>query len=267
VVGVGFGIDSCGVAVFRDNAIVGCWTALADRLDRAGVLARWASLEPALDGVGSVGELPTLTAQGCDPQAADELIGALVRRAAVAGGGDADAAVLVVHLLSRGVLALARRLADLSDCVVDLAVGELCCQIRAFPIDRRHRAYAASLLRDTRSALLAELRPARRRAEVLIDPLDGQATALWEHAAAAAVSGGQGPELGEVLRYAVDARLVSADDARLLTEVTRHGGYGGRGRERAASALGCSVRTVGRRRASAVAALHRAAPLLAAALT
>lgn len=252
--------------MFRDNAIVGCWDALADRLDRSGAMARWSAAEPVLAAVGSVGELPGLTARGCDPGRADELLGALVRRAAVAGGGDADAAVVVVHLLSQGVLAVARRLADLSECVVDLAVGELCCQVRAFPIHRRHRAYAASLLRDTRSALLAELRPVQRRREVLIDPLDRQASSLLERAAAIDASGEDRPRLVEVLRCAVDARVVSADDARLLTEVTRHGGYGGRGRERVALALGCSVRTVGRRRAAAVQALRRAAPMLSAAL-
>ena len=145
--------------MFRDPSVAGCWPALADRLDRADVLAEWAVREPRLGPVRSVHELAYMG--GAERGA---VLGALVRLASADGGDEPDAVLVALHLLSDGVRALAKRLRDLHPDPTHLVAGELAAQIRSFPWRHRTGAYAANLLLDTRAALLRELRPGCTRA-------------------------------------------------------------------------------------------------------
>jgi hypothetical protein len=139
------------------------WGSLSDRVNKGGALARWAAAEPALAGIDTLHELAGIVHDRGRPARADELLGALVRTAAVDGGDDENAAFAVAHLLANGTRRLASRLRDLSSDIDSLVAGELWLQIRTFPWQRRRRAFAASLLLDTRHALLRELRPYRAR--------------------------------------------------------------------------------------------------------
>jgi hypothetical protein len=150
------------------------WPALTQRVEPGDGLARWAAAEPALAGIGTLDELAEIVHDGGDPGRGDELLGALVRLAAVDGGNDEDAAILVAHLLGNGARKLALQLRDLSADIDDLVAGELWLQIRTFPWRRRRRAHAKSLLLDTRLAVFTALRPYRNRAGMdrimLVDP-------------------------------------------------------------------------------------------------
>jgi hypothetical protein len=151
------------------------WPELTDRVERRNGLDRWAAAEPVLAGIASLDVLAEVVHHGRNPARADALLGGLVRLAAADGGDDEDAALLIAHLLDNGTHRLALQLRDRSDDIDDLLAGELWLQIRTFPWRRRRRAYAKSLLLDTRRAVLAELRPYRSRQwdtrVILIDPV------------------------------------------------------------------------------------------------
>jgi hypothetical protein len=151
------------------------WPALTDRVESRQALDRWAAAEPVLAGIASLDALAEIVHHGQDPARADELLGGLVRLAAADGGDDEDAALVLAHLLDNGTHKLALQLRDLSTDIDELLAGELWLQIRAFPWRRRRRAYAKSLLLDTRLAVLAELRPYRTRdghtRVLLVDPV------------------------------------------------------------------------------------------------
>ena len=132
--------------MFNDPAIAGSWPALVDRLDSSGRTAQWATQAPALTGLRTVDQLPALVAETVSPARADQVIGALVRLAAADGADDPDAVLVLIHLLSGGVHILAAKLAHLSDNIVTVVVGELTCQIRRYPWQRRTRAHAINLL-------------------------------------------------------------------------------------------------------------------------
>jgi hypothetical protein len=141
--------------MFHDNRFAGSWPDLVARLDAAGTVRRWAAADPVLTGLTGIEHIAAVTAKGADPDRADEVLGALVRLAAGDGGDDPDAVLLLLHLLSDGVLALAGRMPGPPD-LVPVVVAELTCQIRSFPWRRRTRAYAANLLLDTKHVLWRE---------------------------------------------------------------------------------------------------------------
>ena len=161
--------------MFNDPAIAGSWSALVDRLDRAGRPAAWATSTPPWPVcAASATYLPWSRSTSRRP-GADEVIGALVRLAAADGADDPDALLVLLHLLSGGVHALAAKLAHLSDNILPIVVGELTCRIRRYPWQRRTRAYAKNLLLDTKQALLrGELRAGLpdQPIVVLVDPHD-----------------------------------------------------------------------------------------------
>ena len=249
--------------MYRNATPVGGWTELTDRLDGQGALERWALREPTLAGLNCE-QLSDLLRQGVDPALADALLGALVRLGAAAGGADPDAVLLLLHLLSDGAAALAGRLGDLADDVLGLIVGELTVQIRAFPVERRTRAYAANLLHDTRAAVLRELLPHRSRsrphaAEVLVDPTDPQrARLLFEQK----VSDDQDVDLLDLLVWAERTGVVDGRDvvALLATERARDERPDAQRRfvAAAAAAAGMSPRTTQRRHRQALTALRAA---------
>lgn len=255
--------------MFGVDEVAGRWTDLVDRLDRAGTVARWAGREPALAGVGGVQGLADLTARGAEAGRADEVLGSLVRLAAQDGGDDPDAVLVLVHLLARGVHALANKLCDLdpSGDIVTVVAGQLVAEIRAFPWQRRHRAIAANLLLDTRRRVLHDYgvrRGAVREVPVTDDvlrwwigltesqiPVDDDSTAL--------------ERLGDLLEWAALRQVADVEDLQLLWRIEQLAGYGKSACERVAADLGTCSRTIRRRRQSTLAALRAAAPAYQAA--
>jgi hypothetical protein len=145
--------------MFHDDRVAGSWTALTDRLDHTMVLGRWGAVEQDLTGLSRIAELVAVVQAGADPVRADLVMGALVRLAAVDGGCDDDALMVLLHLLSDWVLPLAVQLGDLTPDVLGVIVSELACQIRAYPWRRRSRAWAANLRMET-GVLVTVLSPA-----------------------------------------------------------------------------------------------------------
>ena len=250
--------------MFCDSSIAGDWIDLTQRLDAAGALSRWSRTEPALRGLRDIDVLAALLApdSGVDADRADALLGALVRTACREGGDDADAVLLVLHLLADGVRPLAKRLADLSEDILTLLVGELTVQIRTFPL-RRTRAYAANLLRDTQLACWRELRPHRTRTyqagtDILINPLDQPGMRYWFDRSIAGPGGDDLSELADVLAWAEARGIASRRDLALVVELEHQRGYGTAARHRVAASFGINERTVRRRRDRTLAALRLA---------
>src|SRR3954451_25459529 len=136
--------------MFYDPTIVGSWPALAARLDDDAVLARWAEAEPDLAGLTTVAELLAVWSEEGRRNRTNDVLSALVRLAAADSGSDDDALLLALHLLSGLVWTMAVHLRDLSPDIVGVVVGELACQIRRSPWQRRRRAVAANLRAETR---------------------------------------------------------------------------------------------------------------------
>lgn len=191
------------------------------------VWARWVEAEPALHRVGSLDELHEL--RGRD---ADAPLGALVRLAAEDGGDDPLAAIAVAHQLEGGATPLIYSLRDLSDDIDALVMGALWAEIRTFPWRRRTRAFAASLMYDTRTAVISLLLPGWTRlgAEpvVLMDPQSPMA----ERLVGLNSSCGCGPsvtcdqsavELAEFLDWALASGVIQRDDALLLLDLVAAG--------------------------------------------
>jgi hypothetical protein len=164
--------------VVRFDEVVGSWSGLMDRLEARGVWSAWSAEETALQVVSGPAELPGVLTRGHDRATGDGVLGALVRLAAVDGGGDTDAALLVLHLLGNGIWTLADNIAYRTRDSLAVVVGELTCQIRGFPWRRRNRSYAANLLLNTKNALWrGEFRPvgdaSRPDDAELVDPTTG----------------------------------------------------------------------------------------------
>jgi hypothetical protein len=167
--------------MFHEDSIAGSWQSLVQRIETTDALGHWAVEDHRLAGLNDVThDLLPLLAAGADAAHADDILGALVRRAAVDGGGDDDALLLTLHLLSDWVWPLAIQLRDLGTGMVGVIISELTCQIRTYPWRDRTRAVASSLRWDTRSAVLAEFRPStpqhRHQAEHVLDPMSPE----WE---------------------------------------------------------------------------------------
>jgi len=199
------------------------WPALADRLDHVGALTRWSLAEPALGQFQSVRDLAEATALGSDTDAADVALGALIRLAAVDGGDDEDAALVVAHLLTPGTRQMASTMRDLAEDPALLIAGELWMQIRNFPWRRRTRRYASNLLCDTRAAVLDDaLGP--RALRHLVDPVDPTPT---EEVAAVSplervvIESHDSSEsrLLDVLEWAQRSGIVTAADVALIVEL------------------------------------------------
>ena len=249
--------------MYRDTRLAGDWQDLLGRLDRDDTAERWGRLEPALAGLVRWEQLAADLRCGSDLARADAVLGALVRLAAADGHDDGDAVLLLLHLLSDGASALAARLPDLAGDVLALVVGELTVQIRTFPWRRRTRAYAASLLLDTKAAVLRELLPHRTRTrpharEVLVDPTDPRQVGALLDAPAASPDNADDITLVDLLAWACWTGVVGSDDAALLLEVERTRECGGDAQLRVARAWRINERTLRRRRERTLAALQQA---------
>jgi hypothetical protein len=265
------------------------WPALTDRVERRHALARWAAAEPVLAGLANLDALAEIVHHGQDPARADELLGGLVRLAAADGGDDEDVALVLGHLLDNGTRKLALQLRDLSTDIDDLLAGELWLQIRAFPWRRRRRAYAKSLLLDTRLAVLGELRPYRTRDRqtrvILIDPVASGTDDEPAREPASSLTGRTGvldrahvdahdqdsSTLLDVLEWAQRSGVIDRAEAALLLELavaadstgsaerTRSAGRGVNQRVEIAAVAarhGVHEKTIWRRRARALGALQ-----------
>ena len=140
---------------------------LVDRLAE-GAWERWTAAEPVLGTITSFDELRDM--RGAE---ADSLLGALVRLAAANAGNDELAAYAVAHQLGAEARRIAFSLRDLSPDIDALVMSALWVEIRTFP-EQRDRAYATSVLRATRQAVLNQLLPERgeSRRMVLLPPSD-----------------------------------------------------------------------------------------------
>jgi hypothetical protein len=249
--------------VFADTATAGSWDALASRLTDQHTLQRWAQREPVLSDLTDLTSLSQQLSAGEDRQRADGLLGALVRLAALDGCDDADAVLVVLHLLSDGAQVLAGRIADLTSDPLGLVVGELTVQIRLFPWRRRTRAYAANLLLDTKKALWRELKPHRTRTvpdahEVLIDPTDARQVAGIFDSTVVSPGDEDRLELSDVFAWAEATGVAQRRDLDLLLQIERNREYGGNVQVELARARGMSERTLRRHRDRALAALRAA---------
>lgn len=241
--------------MFHDNRFAGSWPDLVARLDAAGTVRRWAAADPVLTGLTGIEHIAAVTAKGADPDRADEVLGALVRLAAGDGGDDPDAVLLLLHLLSDGVLALAGRMPGPPD-LVPVIVAELTCQIRSFPWRRRTRAYAANLLLDTKHVLWRE--GAHHRAgnpEELTAPHSFQ-----EHDQEIRGNGGAGDDedldLIDVLMWAARTGVAPPNDLVMLLLSER--APAGPGRHAVAREFGLHERALRRRRTKTLAVLQSA---------
>jgi hypothetical protein len=251
--------------MFHDPTIVGSWPTLAARLDDEDVLAHWAAAEPDLTELSTVADLLAVWTEDGGYDRTNAVLAALVQLAAVDGGRDDDALLLTLHLLSGLVWTMVAQLEDLTPDIVAVVVGELACQIRRYPWQRRPHAIAANLRAETRRAVLAEMRPGSRchldRVEVLTR--DGDVARL---ASAAISDEAEDVNVADLLRWAVRFG-VDADDVALLiaTECGRYLRQRSADRQ-VAAAHGITTRTLYRRRHRTLTALRRVAPQYLAAV-
>ncbi|MFQ1003674.1 hypothetical protein [Modestobacter sp. SSW1-42] len=245
--------------MFYDPTIVGSWPALAARLDGDAVLTRWAQAEPDLAELTTVPELLAVWSRDAESDRTDVVLAALVRLAAVDGGRDDDALLLILHLLSGLVWTMAAQLRDLSPEIVAVVVGELACQVRRYPWQRRPRAVAANLGAETRRMVLHELRPRSRRhpewGELLT--ADGDVTRLGR---ATAYDKREDLDVADLLQWAVRSGVDAGDVALLVaTEYARALGERNADQQ-VAAAHGITTRTLYRRRRRTLSGLRDVAP-------
>jgi hypothetical protein len=246
--------------MFDDDTIAGSWNTLAARLQTYGTVATWATLEPDLAGMNELEDLVEATHPSLDPGLADRVFGALLRLAAPDAGDDTDALLLLIHLLSNGIDALAARLSDLHPDPVSLVVGELTCQIRTYPWRRRQRAHARGLLLDTRRAVLKELCPGRTRThpsrrETPIDMRTHWPDARHAHDTSEL---GDHHDVTDLLEWAARRGIATRPDLALLLEAEHARDAGKDAQRPLAAAQQTSERTLHRRRARTLRALQNA---------
>jgi hypothetical protein len=249
--------------MFHDDSIAGSWQALVERIESTDALGQWAVEDERLaDLHGVAGDLLPLLAVGADAARADDILGALVRRAAIDGSADDDAVLLTLHLFSDWVCPMAVQFHDLAPGMVGVIVSELTCQIRSYRWRQRRRAVAASLRWDTRRAVLAQFRPStprhRHRAERLLDPMSPQwqATPLGRPITAPQ---DEDIDLVDLLWWAVRCGVDENDIALLVrTEQARADAALNAPDDLVAAEFGLPRRTFFRHRARALVALRAA---------
>jgi hypothetical protein len=250
--------------MFTDPTIVGSFSELTDRLTAKRAPARWAAAEPDLAGLDSI---DALLKAWREPATSNTTLTALIRLAAVDGGRDDDALLLLLHLLSGVFWRLVGQLGDLSEDVTGIVLSELTCQIRTYPWRSWRGSVVAALEKQTRRAVLAELRPTDRYHPERVPFLtcDGNPACPFIDASDLE-SNEDDVDLADFLGWATEhgadsdavGVLVASECARCLH---RSGADKLVGRAR-----GITERTVIRRRERALAALRRLAPAYLAAI-
>ncbi len=241
------------------------------------VWERWLIAEPSLAVVGSLGDLHELRGL-----ATDGPLGALVRLAARDGGDDQLAGIAVVHQLNGGVRRLIASLGDQSDDIEAIVIGALWERVRAFPWQRRRRAYAANLMLDTKTSVMAFLQPGRTRrgpepvafieSTTCLEALAQLPACRWPDNESC---GAGGNDLADLLAWAQLRRVIPDADVALLLQLveagrevaelesprTLRGVCSDAALRRVAQRRGVSTKTILRQRNRAVAALRAQAPL------
>lgn len=243
--------------MFDDPTLVGSWPALARRLE-TGVLRRWADTVAELAALDT---LDALLAGWADPAHTHRISTGLIRLAAADGGHDDDALLLLLHLLSGLVWRLATGLGDLSPDITTVVINELTCQIRAYRWRVRPGWLIPNLEKDTRRAVLAELRPSDRYHADRVEQLTDNGILCPGHRLAfTAPAEHEDIDVVDLLLWAA-AHGVAEDDLQLL--VASEGARGPRGaRADATVAQSCGIapRTLLRRRERTLTALRGLAP-------
>ncbi|WP_310961341.1 hypothetical protein [Nocardioides terrisoli] len=174
---------------------------------------RWVSAEPELAPYDGLAEVHSL--RGAD---ADGPLGALVRLAAYDGGDDELAAYAVVHQLEAGARCLMHGLADTCQDSDATVLSCLWIRIRTFPWQRRRRAYAANILRDTRAQAVKLLCPQRSIRELHFRDQDG-----WDEFVRPVLStpgvADAAIELADLLGWARRSRVIGRAEMEFLVEL------------------------------------------------
>ena len=239
--------------MFTDPALAGPWSTLTHRLATGGLL-RWSR---TVDELVDLDDVDALLAAWSDPARTHQIAAGLIRLAAADGAGDDDALLLLLHLLSGVVSRLSHSLHDLSPDVTAIVVSELTCQIRTYRWRVRTGGLVVNLEKETRRAVLADLRPTDRYHPDRVERVTDDGHLSDGHRLAFADPGDtEDVDLVDLLMWAAAAG-VREDDLRLLVDSEqRRGAF----QAAAAHSLGISERQVRRRRERALAALRDLAP-------
>ncbi|MBE1575477.1 helix-turn-helix domain-containing protein [Amycolatopsis roodepoortensis] len=205
------------------------------RFDTA--LSSWSAQDPALEGVGSHERLSEVLASR-DYARHDEVLYALLQRAALAGAEGVVAGEVVLNAMSPAVPRVVGRVIRASRAVIgtfgarrgvtgggvsaneanadvqSAVIGHLWEQIRCYPLRRRHHV-AANLVFDTQRAALRALGVdiTQVSAEVVTTD-DG---AVSQPLAEIPAEKGASEELLELLAWAVEQRWLDEQEAAILT--------------------------------------------------
>jgi hypothetical protein len=242
--------------------------------DDSGRWGAWVRAQPALSRVGSAVALVDVLHDRAQPQAANELLLALVRVGSADGGGDEAAATFVATLLAPGANRIIRSLSSLGPEVADIVAGQLWLQVRDYPWRDKPRAVAKNILMDTRRAVLRDYGASTHRRAALVPIPSPDDVDPRDHALERVTFEAQVPDLAllQLLVWATAWRILRRGDARLLWDLVlvdalvaadpdqtlRPGGNTGswEGTKRFAAALGVTERQLRRRRDHAVSALR-----------
>lgn len=182
----------------------------------------WTAEEPLLASIDRLEDLRHLRGRE-----ADQILGAVVRLAASDRGDDWLATAAVCHQLAGPARRLAVSLRDLSRDMDTIIAGGLWIEIKRFPWRTRRRAYATSLILQTRAAVLDLLLPTRvpgaSPREVAVDPLSPMVPWAGLVDAPTHRLANSRHELLELLEWALDTRTLSRADVTLLMELVAAG--------------------------------------------
>jgi hypothetical protein len=244
--------------MFSESRYLGSWPDLARRLDTTAVVESWAATEPALAGLATADEL---VGRWREPACKHAVLAALVRLAAADGGRDDDALLVSLWLLTGLIQRLRNLLWRLGDEVGDVIVAELSLVIRGYRHDVWRGSVVQTLDRQTRRAVLAELRPSSRYYPEripfavpdadLLAAADHVAYATWRENAL---------QLDDVLDWAARGGVDPTSLDFLVELEHERDRYRSRADYRVATRHGISYRTVFRRRASVLTQLRALAP-------
>jgi hypothetical protein len=252
--------------MFDDPTLIGwSWTTLAGRLDAAGTVPRWASVEPDLSDLANIDDLITAWR---DAVRCNHVLLALIRLAAADSARDDDALLVLLHLLSGVAWRLVGQLGDLSADITVVVLAELTCQIRTYRWRCWRGSVIATLERQTRRAVLDDLL-LRDRHHVehrdlrfhYLDPAGRRRRSPYRvERTVPAVDAQEDLDLVDMVLWAAGRGVPVEDLELLLASERRRGTFGSRADERFATERGMTRRTLLRRRARALEALRGLAP-------
>ncbi len=145
-------------------------------------------------------------------------------------------------------------------------ISELTCHIRGYRWRSRSRGLITSLEKDTRRAVLVELRPSDRYHPERVEQLtwDGDVTALRTQPAVNDAD--NDVDVLDLLRWAAAAGVKPDDLSLLVDSEQARGRRGARADATVAAARGIDLRTLLRRRQRTLSALRELAPAYLAAV-